>query len=73
VNQMVNRMMNRESSSFRGNEESNQWYHIKAKHSTIGVISFWLCMKNKHEVKKEVMKKGYTGIEWIREETPPFI
>ena len=50
-----------------------EWYHIKATHPTIGVIKFWLYQKNESDVRKLVIKKGYTVIEWIRQETPPFI
>ena len=50
-----------------------EWYHIKATHSTIGVVRFWLHQENENDVKKLVIKKGYTDIEWIRQETPPFI
>jgi len=50
-----------------------KWYHIKATHPTIGVIRFWLTQENKDTVKKLVIKKGYTNIEWIQQETPPFL
>ena len=58
---------------FFGGNIMKQWYHIKATHSTIGVVRFWLHQKNKDDIKKLVIKKGYTDIEWIRQETPPFI
>jgi hypothetical protein len=50
-----------------------EWYHIKATHPTIGVIRFWLFQENENVVRKLVIKKGYIDIEWIRQETPPFI
>jgi hypothetical protein len=50
-----------------------EWYHIKATHPTIGVVRFWLSHESEDDVRKLVIKKGYTGIEWIRQETPPFI
>ena len=55
-----------------------KWYHIKARYMNIfkpegKVIEFWLYRENKKEVKELVLKKGYQNIEWIREETPPFI
>ena len=49
------------------------WYQIKATHSTIGVIRFWLHQKNKDTVRKLVIKKGYTDIEWIKQGIPSFI
>ena len=50
-----------------------KWYHIKATHSTMGVIRFWLHQKNEDAVRKLVIKKGYTDIEWIKQEIPAFI
>ena len=50
-----------------------EWYHIKATHPTIGVVRFWLSQENEDDVRKLVIKKGYTDIEWILQETPPFI
>ena len=50
-----------------------KWYRIKPTDSTIGVIRFWLHQENEKDVKKLVIKKGYTDIQWIRLETPPFI
>ena len=50
-----------------------EWYHIKATHPTIGIVSFWLSQENEDDVRKLVIKKGYTGIKWIRQETPPFV
>ena len=49
-----------------------EWYHIKATHPVIGVVRFWLHQENEDDVRKLVIKKGYTGIKWIRQETPPF-
>ena len=55
------------------------WYHIKLKPSTDNVLSktpFWLggdseeeiykILKRKHKINKE-------DVEWIKQETPPFI
>ena len=50
-----------------------KWYQIKATHPVIGIIRFWLHQENEDDVRKLVIKKGYTDIEWIRQETPPFI
>ena len=50
-----------------------KWYHIKATHSIIGVIRFWLHQKNEDDVRKLVIKKKYSNVEWIRQERPPFI
>ena len=50
-----------------------EWYYIKATHPVIGVVRFWLHQENEDDVRKLVIKKGYTGIEWVRQETPPFI
>ena len=57
-------------------EERNdikKWYQIKATHPKIGVIRFWLHQKNKDDIIKLIKKKGYTNVEWIRQETPPFM
>jgi len=50
-----------------------KWYQIKATHPVIGVIRFWLLQKNEDDVRQLVIKKKYNNIEWIRQETPPFI
>ena len=50
-----------------------KWYHIKATHSVIGVVRFWLFQESEDDVRKLVIKKKYNNIEWIRQETPPFI
>ncbi len=50
-----------------------KWYQIKATHSVIGVVRFWLFQENEDDVRKLVIKKKYNNIEWIRQETPPFI
>ena len=59
--------------SMQMKDDIKKWYHIKATHSTIGVIRFWLYQKNEDDVRKLVIKKGYTDIEWIKQEIPPFI
>ena len=55
-----------------------KWYHIKGKDKTINkpegkVLTFWLWGESKEDIRKLVIKKGYINIEWIIEETPPFI
>ena len=50
-----------------------KWYHIKATSPLIGVIKFWLYQEDEDTVRKLVIKKKYTNIEWIRQETPTFI
>ena len=53
--------------------DTKKWYQIKATHPVIGVIRFWLHQKNEDDVRKLVIKKKYSNIEWILQETPPFI
>ena len=51
------------------------WYHIKIKPDN-GIPSkatFWLGGDSEKEIRKILKKKKITQIEWIREETPPFI
>ena len=51
------------------------WYHIKIKPGN-GILSkatFWLGGDSETEIRKILKKKKITQIEWIREETPPFI
>ena len=50
-----------------------KWYQIKATHPVIGVVRFWLYQKNEDDFRKLVIKKKYSNIEWVRQETPPFI
>ena len=50
-----------------------KWYQIKATHPVIGIIKFWLHQENDDAVRKLIIKKGYTDIEWIKQEIPPFI
>ena len=55
-----------------------KWFHIKGKDKSIykpegKVLSFWLWGESKKDIRELVIKKGYQNIEWIREETPPFI
>jgi hypothetical protein len=55
-----------------------RWYHIKARCMNIfkpdgSVIKFWLKGNDETEIAKLVIKKGYRDIEWIAEETPPFV
>ena len=58
----------------------SKWFHIKAKDVDINthkpngkVITFWLWGKDKKHITKLVLSKNYKDIEWIKEETPPFI
>jgi len=55
-----------------------KWFHIKGKDISIykpegKVLTFWLWGESKKDIRELVIKKGYQNIEWIREETPPFI
>ena len=55
-----------------------KWFHIKGKDKSIDkpngkVITFWLTGKTKDEVWIKAIDKGITKIQWVREETPPFI
>ena len=50
-----------------------KWYHIKHTHPVIGIIRFWLHQENEDDIRKLVIKKGYTDIEWIKQEIPAFI
>ena len=50
-------------------------FHIKAYDTSIKkTITFWLGGDSEKEI-REILKKKHkiTQIEWIREETPPFI
>ena len=51
------------------------FYHIKIKpgNGIHSITTFWLGGDSEEEIRKILMKKKYTNIEWIREETPPFI
>ena len=54
------------------------WFHIKARDMSIfkpkgKVVTFWLGGDSEKEIRKILKKKKYNKIEWIREETPPFI
>ena len=52
----------------------DKWYHIKAYDTSIGTTyTFWLGADSEDEIRKTLKKKKYKNIEWIREETPPFI
>ena len=51
------------------------WYHIKIKPGN-GILSkstFWLGADSREDLDKILKKKKITQIEWVREETPPFI
>ena len=51
------------------------WFHIKAYDTSIEkTITFWLGGDSEKEI-REILKKKHkiTQIEWVREETPPFI
>ena len=50
------------------------WFHIKALDSGIKkVITFWLGADSREDLDKILKKKKIKQIEWVREETPPFI
>ena len=52
----------------------DKWYHIKAYDISIKkTYTFWLGGETKEDIRKLLKKKKYNKIEWIREETPPFI
>ena len=56
----------------------SKWFHIKAKATDIckpigKVMTFWLWGENVKQITKLVISKKYQDIEWIKEETPPFI
>ena len=55
-----------------------KWFHIKGKDKSIckpegKVITFWLWGESKDDVWIKAVDKGITKIQWVREETPPFI
>ena len=59
------------STEFR---EDTMWYHIRAYDPSIKkTYTFWLGGDSEKEIRKILKKKKITKIEWIREETPPFI
>ena len=50
------------------------WFHIKAYDTSIEkTITFWLDANSEKKIRKILKNKKITQIEWIREETPPFI
>ena len=51
------------------------WFHIKAYDPSIEkTYTFWLGADSREDLDKILKnKKHITNIEWIREETPPFI
>jgi len=50
------------------------WWYIKAYDPSIKMtIKFWLGGDSEEEIRKTLKNKQITQIEWIREETPPFI
>ena len=53
----------------------DKWFHIKAYDSSIKrTYTFWLGADSRKDLDKILKKKkNITQIEWIREETPPFI
>ena len=61
------------STEFR---EDTVWYHIKLKEyvdNPLSKTTFWLGGDSEEDIRKILKKKKMTKIEWIREETPPFI
>ena len=52
----------------------DKWFHIKAYDPNIkDTYTFWLSADSEEKIRKILKKKNITQIEWIREETPPFI
>ena len=52
----------------------DKWFHIRAYNKSIGITyTFWLGADSREDLDKILKKKQITQIEWIREETPPFI
>ena len=53
----------------------DKWFHIRAYDTDIKKIyTFWLGADSREDLDKILKKKkNITNIEWIREETPPFI
>ena len=50
------------------------WFHIKALDTDINkVVTFWLGADSREDLDKILKKKKITQIEWISEETPPFL
>ena len=50
------------------------WFHIKAYDTSIEkTITFWLGADSEKEIREILKNKKITKIEWIREETPPFV
>ena len=50
------------------------WWHIKAYDPSIKkTVTFWLGGDSEKEIRKILKNKKIKQIEWIREETPPFI
>jgi len=37
------------------------------------VIKFWVSGNSENYIRDIIVKKNYKDIEWIRQETPPFI
>jgi len=64
------------STEFR---EDTVWYHIKLKPSSNNVLSkttFWMGGDSEEDIYKILKKKhkiNKKDVEWIRQETPPFI
>ena len=55
------------------------WYHIRARDTKIDkpngmIIDFWLSADSRGELDKLLKTKhNITEIEWIKQETPPFV
>ena len=65
------------STEFR---EDTVWYHIKLKESvtstSLSKTTFWLGSDSEEEIYKILKRKhkiNKTDVEWIKQETPPFI
>ena len=52
----------------------DKWFHIRAHDPSVETTyTFWLSDNSEEKIRKILKKKKITQIEWIREETPPFI
>ena len=63
------------STEFR---EDTVWYHIKIKpdNGILSKVPFWLGADSEEEIYKILKRKqklNKEDVEWVREETPPFV
>ena len=55
-------------------KDNSMWFHIRAYNTSIKkTVTFWLGADSREDLDKILKKKKIKQIEWIREETPPFI